>query len=94
MNTESSDLEWPLKKLSLIYVLSILHAGMLLPSLDGPSSNKFRLPAYGALSVIYWVRVIGAVRRKEKGRGYIPYVILIFAGQLLIWPLNDWIMGR
>ena len=93
MESEKTSRQWPVRGLALFYLISFILACFQLPSLDGTPGNNFRWGMYAALSIIFWIRIHGAIRRKETGRKYIPYAIMMIAGQLLIWPLHDWIIG-
>jgi hypothetical protein len=83
--------QWPVQYLTLVYLASFILAS-LLPSMDG--RNGLRLGMYAMLSVVFWVRVYGAVRRKETGYWYLPYAIMMIVGQFLIDPLMDWILRQ
>jgi hypothetical protein len=94
MRNEDTLRPWPVKGLLLVYGVSFMLAMALLPSMDGRGRNNLRLGMYAMLSIVFWVRIYSAVRRKETGYWYIPYAIMMIVGQFFMWPLQDWILRQ
>jgi len=82
---------WPYQALAVTYVVSLILAGLSLPSLDGVPANLYRFGLYAGASVVFWMRILVSRARKETGRGYCFYVLLVLAMPFLAWPLQDWL---
>ena len=90
---ESGGRPWPFCTLAVVYLVSLILAGISLPSLDGVKANLFRNVLYAGASAIFWLRILIARVRKETNRAYCFYVILVLAMPFFVWPLQHWLLA-
>ncbi len=88
---ERPNSEWPLLKLVVIYMVALFLAVLLLPSLDGHAANNSRNSAFICVSLMYWIRIALAKKRKEKNRDYRFYSILMIGHVFLIGSVHSWL---
>ena len=94
--TSSDKTSWPVRLYIGALVWAFFTLGIFTPALDGREANKARLRAQVALLACALLRLAWAIHRKEKGRGWKFYLVLLFLAAP-IWLLIEqplWSLGR
>jgi hypothetical protein len=79
---------WPFSDMAMALLVSLIFAGLLLPSLD--LYDGHRLLLYSALVAIFIIRWRIAVVRHEQGRGWRFYFGFIFVAPLIAERFVHW----
>jgi hypothetical protein len=87
---------WPVRLYIVALVFAFLTLGVFTPALDGRASNVARNRAQVALLACATLRLAWALHTREKGKGWVFYVVLLFLAAP-IWLLIEeplWSLGR
>jgi hypothetical protein len=87
---------WPIRLYIGALVWAFITLSIFTPSLDGYETNRARMRGQIALLACALLRLAWSLHRKEKSRGWVFYVTLLFLAAPLWLVLEQplWSLGR
>lgn len=96
MTTESSEPEktsWPIRLYLGALVFALVSLSICTPALDGREVNIGRARTQAGICLIFILRLLWAVHRKEQSKSWRVYVVCMFAAAPIWLLVEPWVFA-